>query len=80
MPHDAAHLTLPDDLRAALDAVVDSESQQQFVVDALRTAVRHHTLGTQRGDMGLEPWWPLHDVRFLLLSSGDIRLDDRDEE
>ncbi len=80
MPHDADHLTLPDDLRAALDATVDPASREEFVNGAVRAAVRRRALAARTRGMGIEPWWPLGGARFALLACGDLRLDDDGEE
>ncbi len=79
MPQDADSIPLPAPLLDALADVVDPEERTRFVADAVAAAVLHRRLSAQQGDPGLEPWWPLERAEFLILSSGEYRLQRREE-
>ena len=74
MPQQALSIPLPADLLEALDRAVDTDQQQRFVAEAVTRALFLRRLTAEREDPGIEPWWPIDDADFLMLSSGEFWL------
>ena len=54
------------------------DRRQQFVADAVTRALLLHTLTESHEDPGIEPWWPIEDADFLMLSSGEFWFEDEE--
>ena len=80
MPQDPDSIPLPPPLLDAIDDVVPPGERARFVADAVAAAVLRRRLAARDGDPGLEPWWPLDRDEFLILSSGEYRLERAGEE
>jgi hypothetical protein len=63
-----------------VDASVGSEQRGEFVTRAVSAALLRRKLADGRGDPGVEPWWPLEEMDFVLLSSGEAWLRGSEEE
>jgi len=74
MSQRAPSIPLPPELLEALTLAVGIEQRQRFVADAVTRALLLRRLAAEREDPGIEPWWPIDDADFLLLSSGEFWL------
>ncbi|MDP7115294.1 MAG: hypothetical protein QGH45_25180 [Myxococcota bacterium] len=77
MPRES--IPLPAKLLDAVDAQVGPDERQRFVARAVAAALLQRRLARTDGDPGLEPWWPLDEVDFVMLSSGEVWLADGEE-
>jgi hypothetical protein len=80
MPREPSSIPLP---RALLDAVDDSvgpDRRSEFVSRAVSAALLRRKLFHAQGDPGVESWWPLEEMDFVLLSSGEAWLQASEEE
>lgn len=74
MPQQPLSIPLPQELLEALDRAVDSGEQPKFVAEAVARALVLRRLTAECEDPGIEPWWPIDDADFLMLSSGEFWL------
>lgn len=74
MPKEAQSIPLPTKLLDAVDASVGREARQRFVTRAVAAALLQRRLAETDGDPGLEPWWPMEDLDFVMLRSGEVWL------
>ena len=80
MPRESTSIPLPRALLDAVSASVGPAAAPDFVKRAVSAALLRRKLFDGRGDPGVEPWWPLEDMDFVLLSSGEAwRKDDGEE-
>jgi hypothetical protein len=79
MPHDSDSIPLPAPLLDALHQEIEPDERSRFVADAVAAALLHRRLAERGEDPGLEPWWPLDRAEFMILSSGEYRLQRREE-
>ena len=71
MPQEFSHVALPRDLLHAIDAAVGPRQRRRFVAKAVSRALREQGVRRSSGDPELESWWPLEDMDFVLLESGE---------
>ena len=74
MPKEAQSIPLPTELLDAVDAAVGPDARAHFVTRAVAAALLARRLAETDGDPGLEPWWPMEDLDFVMLRSGEVWL------
>ncbi len=80
MPRESSSIPLPRDLLEAVTASVGPNAAPEFVARAVSAALLRRRLFDGRDDPGVEPWWPLEEMDFVMLSSGEVWLKDDAEE
>ncbi len=75
MPQKAQSIPLPAELLDAVDATVGPDERSRFVTRAVAATLLHRRLAQADGDPGIEPWWPLDDLDFVVLRSGEVWLE-----
>ncbi len=75
MPRES--IPLPAELLDAVDAHVGSDERQRFVARAVAAALLRRRLAG--GESGLEPWWPVDDLDFVMLDGDEVWLADGEE-
>lgn len=80
MPREPSSIPLPRSLLDAVDASVGQDRRSEFVTHAVSAALLRRRLFHAEGDPGVEPWWPLEEMDFVVLSSGEAWLQGPEEE
>ena len=79
MPRESSSIPFPAELLEAVDASVGPDASPEFVARATAAALLRHRIFDGRPDPGLERWWPIEELDFVMLSSGDVWLSAEDE-
>lgn len=79
MPRESHSIALPAALLDAIDADIDPAERDRFVSRAVAAALLQRRLRDAGGDAGLEPWWPMDDLDFVVLRNGEFWLTAEEE-
>mgnify|MGYP006971753298 CR=1 FL=1 len=79
MPSESSSIPFPRDLLEAVHASVGPDASPDFVARAVAAALLRRRLFDGPGDPGVESWWPIEEMDFVMLSSGDAWLKNEDD-
>ena len=74
MARESSSIPFPRALLEAVNASVGPGASPEFVARAVAAALLRRKIFDGRTDPGVERWWPIEDMDFVMLSSGDVWL------